>query len=72
MLTTSVNESGFKPINEYELIVKEYDNLVDKIYEANEPSSDLSSTVVLLANNEVKVLREGQISLKMINECLNR
>jgi L-threonylcarbamoyladenylate synthase len=72
MLTTSVNESGFKPINEYELIVKEYDNLVDKIYEANEPSSDLSSTVVLLTNNEVKVLREGQISLKMINECLNR
>jgi L-threonylcarbamoyladenylate synthase len=72
MLTTSVNESGFKPINEYELIVKEYDNLVDKIYEANEPSSDLSSTVVLLANNEVKVLREGQISLMMINECLNR
>jgi len=72
MLTTSVNESGFKPINEYELIVKEYDNLVDKIYEANEPSSDLSSTVVLLANDDVKVLREGQISLKMINECLNR
>ncbi len=72
MLTTSVNESGFKPINEYELIVKEYEGVVDKIYEANEPSSNLSSTVVLLINNEVKVLREGEISLDMINDCLNQ
>lgn len=71
MLTTSVNESGFKPINEYELIVKEYENVVDKIYESNEKSSNLSSTVVLLTNDDIKILREGEITLSMINDCLN-
>lgn len=71
MLTTSVNESGFKPINEYELIVKDYENAVDKIYESNEKSSNLSSTVVLLTNDDIKILREGEITLSMINDCLN-
>ena len=71
MLTTSVNESGFKPINEYELIVKEYENVVDKIYESNEKSSNLSSTVALLTNDDIKILREGEITLSMINDCLN-
>lgn len=71
MLTTSVNESGFKPINEYELIVKEYENVVDKIYESNEESSNLSSTVALLTNDDIKILREGEITLSMINDCLN-
>ena len=71
MLTTSVNESGFKPINEYELIVKDYENVVDKIYESNEKSSNLSSTVVLLTNDDIKILREGEITLSMINDCLN-
>ena len=32
MLTTSVNDSGEKPINEYEEIVKKYANVVYKIY----------------------------------------
>lgn len=71
MLTTSVNESGFKPINEYELIVKEYENVVDKIYESNEKSSNLSSTVALLTNDDIKILRDGEITLSMINDCLN-
>ena len=71
MLTTSVNESGFKPINEYDLIVKEYGDCVDKIYKSNEKSSNVSSTVVLLKDNDIKVLREGEITISMINDCLN-
>ena len=70
MLTTSVNESGYKPINEYDLIVKEYGDMVDKIYKSCESSSNLSSTVLLLTNNNIKVLREGAITLEMINDCI--
>ena len=70
MLTTSVNESGFKPINEYDLIVKEYETKVDKIYKSNELSSNISSTVILIDNSDIKILREGQISKTMIDECL--
>ena len=71
MLTTSVNDSGERPINEYELIVNKYDNIVDKIYPSNEKSSDVASTVVSLIEN-IKILREGQITLDMINKCLKK
>ena len=65
MLTTSVNDSGESPINEYEQIVEKYSNLVDKIYPPMGNSSNLSSSVVLCVG-EFKVLREGAISLNEI------
>lgn len=71
MLTTSVNDSGAVPINEYEEIVQKYSNLVDEIYQANEDSSNLSSTVVSVIESEVKILREGAITAKDINRVLN-
>ena len=69
MLTTSVNESGYTPINEYEEIVDKYSDVVDYIYPSNEKSSNLSSTVIM-AIDEIKVLREGEISLEDINKVL--
>ena len=70
MLTTSVNDSGFKPINEYELIKEKYNDLVDKIYDTNEVSSNISSTVISIMNNELKILREGSIKEKDILNVL--
>ena len=70
MLTTSVNDSGFKPINEYELIKEKYNDLVDKIYNTNEVSSNISSTVISIMNNELKILREGSIKEKDILNVL--
>ena len=67
MLTTSVNDSGETPINEYEEILLKYNNLVDKIYPPYGESSNLSSTVVSVVDG-FKVLREGAISL---NDILN-
>lgn len=71
MLTTSVNESGNVPLNEYDAIYKEYHTLVDKIYDTNSTSINISSTVVLVINNEVKILREGPITEKQILDCIN-
>lgn len=72
MLTTSVNDSGASPINEYEEIVKKYKDDVDKIYESNEKSSALASTVVLMTDDNLKILREGEITLNMIEKVLNK
>lgn len=70
MLTTSVNESGDVPLNEYEEICVRYNNIVDKIYNTNSNSSNISSTVVKLLDDKVEVLREGQISINQINKLV--
>ena len=72
MLTTSVNDSGSSPINEYEEILIKYKDEVDKIYKSNEKSSALASTVVLMTDDNLKILREGEITLNMILDTLNK
>ena len=72
MLTTSVNESGYSPINEYDEIVNKYENVVEKIYKPTQKSSNVSSTVVMIIENDIKILREGAITLNDINDCLNK
>ena len=69
MLTTSVNESGNVPLNEYDDIYRAYNDLVDKIYDTNTTSSNISSTVVLI-DDEVKILREGQIKKEDIEKVI--
>ncbi len=69
MLTTSVNESGNVPLNEYDEIIKEYINLVDEIHNTDTESSNISSTVVS-AIDEIKILRLGEISEAEILACL--
>lgn len=71
MLTTSVNESGEVPFNEYDEIYESYHSVVDMIYPSNLPSSNMASTVVLLAGDDFKILREGQISSNAILKCIN-
>lgn len=71
MLTTSVNESGYIPLNEYEDIKRNYNDLVDYIYDTNTHSSNISSTVVLINDNEFKILRAGEITLDDLNKVVN-
>lgn len=70
MLTTSVNESGNVPLNEYDEIYKKYNDLVDYIYDSDKQSSNHPSTVLSLVDG-IKVLREGDITLDNIKDCLN-
>lgn len=71
MLTTSVNESGMVPENEYDDIVRDFGSYVDKVYETNQKSSNQPSTVVLINENEFKVLREGEIKEEALKLALN-
>lgn len=66
MATTSVNESGEKPLDTYEEIASKYANQVEKIYEKIEASSSQASTVIDVTGDGFKVLREGAITLKMV------
>ena len=72
MLTTSVNESGCVPLNEYDEIYKEYHTLVDKIYTNDRDSLNLASTVVLLTTDNAKILRVGPIKEQDILKVLNK
>lgn len=71
MLTTSVNDSGSIPLNEYDEIVKKYNSLVDFIYKSDLPSSNVSSTVVKIIDGNVSILREGIISKEEIEKEIN-
>lgn len=71
MATTSVNDSGAVPLNEYEEIYLKYKDVVDEIYKSEEKSSNVSSTVIMILDNEVKLIREGEIKLDSILSVFN-
>ena len=64
MLTTSVNDSGSVPLNEYDDIYAKYFSLVDKIYKTNSSSSNVSSTVVSCVGEKLVVLRQGEVIIE--------
>lgn len=70
MKTTSVNQSGEEPLNDYETINNQYGHLVDKVYQNNYQSSLKSSTVVNLSTKNCEILRIGDISLEEIKKTL--
>lgn len=70
--TTSVNESGQPPLNDYHMIYAQYFQQVSAIYPNLHPqSSQLSSTVLDVTNfNHWKILREGLITKAMLNQIV--
>ena len=71
MLTTSVNDSGEKPMNEYKEIVNKYGNLVDKIYDNDTKILEIPSTVVRIDKDNLVIIREGYIKKSKIVEALS-
>ncbi len=70
MLTTSVNESGMVPENEYDLVLRDFGKYVDKVYDTDRKSSSIPSTVVLINDDSFKILREGEIKEEDIKNLL--
>ncbi len=66
MATTSVNDSGSAAMNEYLSIKEKYNDVVDYIYEPSEMSSSVASTVVMINNDSISLIREGEIKLNDI------
>lgn len=59
--TTSVNESGEKELNSYELIYEKFGKEIDYFITDLEVFSNLPSTVIDISSGEIVVLREGSI-----------
>lgn len=71
LVVTSVNKSGLDPLTNIEDIVNSFKDDVDYIYEeSNNQYLNISSTVVDLTTNEVKIIREGSISKEEILKTL--
>ena len=70
MLTTSVNESGEKPLNTYDEICNKYEKWVDKVYKGKKSSSGVASTVAQLVNGEVIIIRKGEVKKEQIESLI--
>ena len=71
MATTSVNKSGFPPMNDYWKIVKEFGDKVFYVFPNVEVPSKKASTIIDMTVSPYKVLREGEIKLEDILNYLN-
>lgn len=63
LATTSINISGEEPLNDYEEIFKKFNNKIDYIFENDETSSNVSSTVIEIKNDEIILVRKGSIKV---------
>lgn len=70
MANSSVNISGSEPLNDYDEIVKNFQDKVDKIYPNDMPLEKVSSTVIDLTKEEIGYIREGNIKFSEIEEVL--
>ena len=69
MLVTSANLSGSPNTTNTQEVLDQLNNRIDAVVEGN-ANSTIASTVVDVSSNEIKILREGQITLKEIEEVL--
>lgn len=72
LATTSVNLSGEKPLNDYNLIKEKFKDKVDYIFSdpTNIKYSNIPSTIIDMTN-DLKVIREGAISLEEILKIIS-
>lgn len=61
MATTSVNISGSAPLNNIEDIKKYFYDEIDYLVIDEEKTSNVSSTVIDVTNDNIKILRQGDI-----------
>jgi len=61
VFSTSVNRSGQPVLDEVDSIISEFGNEVDLIIDDGNKKGALPSTLVLIENGEVKVLRQGAV-----------
>lgn len=63
LATTSVNISGEKPLNTYEEIERYFGDKIDYIVSDNVSSSNVSSTIIDVTTNAIKIIRQGEIKI---------
>lgn len=61
LVSTSVNRTGYEPMNDPTMIIQEFGNEVDAIFYSEKKSYFEASTLIDLSDNEPKLLREGKM-----------
>ena len=72
LLAPSLNISGEKPLNNIFDIKKNFGNLLSAVIKPNKIIGGTASTVMTFENNEIKLLREGKISLEYLNNIYDK
>lgn len=67
---TSLNKSGQPPMTDIRKIRQEFGPYVVEIHEQEFNQSDISSTVIDMSSGEVKILREGSITMDDLQKAL--
>lgn len=65
MATTSINISGMPPLNDIEEIEKQFGEKIDYLVIDKEVTSNVSSTVLDCTEENIKVLRQGDIKIDL-------
>jgi L-threonylcarbamoyladenylate synthase len=68
LISTSVNRSGFPPINHPELIKQEFSSDVSGIFYSNKKYIERASTLIDLTGNDLVLLREGKVKFSELNK----
>jgi len=61
LISTSVNHSGQKPVNQIEDLKVKFSTDVDAIFFNPDPVTEISSTIIDLTSDQPKLIREGSI-----------
>lgn len=69
LLVTSANLSGYENTSNHYEVLKQLDGRIDLVVEG-ESHGHVASTVVLMIDDEMKILRQGQITLDQLKEAL--
>ena len=62
LISTSANQEGEKPLNDYIEIIEKFGNQVDAIFYTEQQKPAISSTVVDLSSGKPELIREGVVN----------
>jgi L-threonylcarbamoyladenylate synthase len=66
LISTSVNKSGSKPLNDPDLIFNQFGEQVDAVFYSKDKPGNSASTLIDLTENIPKLIREGSIKFESI------
>ena len=72
VLTTSANFAGENPAKEYEDLNKDLADQVDYVVHGSNGSSGIPSTIIKIFNNEISVIRDGNVHMEEIMERIGK
>ena len=67
---SSANIADMPPNTNLENLLIDFNNKVDFIIANDQGINNIPSTIIKVKNNEIKLIREGSISIKEIHKCL--